>query len=120
MADLGLDPGQVRESLQRRRQHPDGAGRALSQQGLGAWVVYNTGAYRQFLQRGGELPFLGSFHNGGVARREGLAHVQRGEPIGAPTINVRFSGDAEWLRDFVQVEIEQHGHTDRRLARARR
>jgi hypothetical protein len=52
------------------------AGEVLRQQGLGAWVVYNTGAYRNFLQKGGPLKRLrrgggggpgtsGSFDGGG-------------------------------------------------------
>jgi hypothetical protein len=40
----------------------------LRQQGLGAWVVYNTGAYRQFMQRGG---FVGMQGGGGVGGHAG-------------------------------------------------
>jgi hypothetical protein len=44
-------------------------------------------------QRGGVLPFLGSYHNGGIARREGLAHVAAGERMtpagrGGPLVNI--------------------------------
>lgn len=39
------------------------AGEILRRQGLSAWVVYNTGAYRQFMQRGGFVP---QFDKGGV------------------------------------------------------
>jgi 3D (Asp-Asp-Asp) domain-containing protein len=43
--------------------------------------------------RGGVLPFLGSYHNGGIARREGLAHVAAGERMtpagrGGPLVNI--------------------------------
>lgn len=58
------------------------AGHVLGAQGLGAWVTFNQGKHRQFLQGGGPvLPFLGSFANGGVAPRDGLAHVHEGETI---------------------------------------
>jgi hypothetical protein len=35
------------------RQNAAMAGEVLRSQGLGAWVVYNTGAYRQFMAKGG-------------------------------------------------------------------
>jgi hypothetical protein len=43
--------------------------------------------------RGGVLPFLGSYHTGGVAPREGIAHVAAGERMtpagrGGPLVNI--------------------------------
>lgn len=63
----------------------------------------------------GGLPYLGTYHDGGFAPAEGLAHVAAGEPIGAriPEVNIRFANGMEWLRDFVKVEIGEKDRADR-------
>jgi phage-related protein len=63
--------------------------------------------------KGGEyggLPFLGSYHSGGVAPREGLAHVAKGEEMtpagrGGVDVHLHFADGMQWLKDFVRVEI---------------
>ena len=40
----------------------------LAQQGLGAWVVYNTGAYQQYMARGGRMASAGALGRGGSFR----------------------------------------------------
>src|SRR5690606_8961116 len=54
-----------------------------------------------------DLPFLGTFHDGGVAHAEGLAHVAAGEPIGAGalSITVVLQGDGAALMDDLVDEV---------------
>lgn len=54
----------------------------LARQGLGAWVVYNTGAYRQFLSRGGFVRRA----RGGRSKRPMMG---RGEAYGNAPITTR-------------------------------
>lgn len=78
------------------------------------------------LARGGMfgLPFLGSFHSGGVAHSEGIAHVARGEtmmPAGMrPIINLEahvYVGDRE-ITDIVRVELHERDRASSRTYRA--
>lgn len=60
----------------------------------------------------GGLPFIGSFHDGGVAPVEGLAHVLPGEtmtPAGRePVVELHFADGMEWLNQFVSVRIREN------------
>ena len=93
----------------------------LSQQGLGAWVVYNTGAYRQFLKRGA---YLGEARHGGVATRPGLVHVERGErmiPAGhrQEFVITNWEKGIGFLRTIAASEVDDGFRHERQMARMR-
>ena len=56
------------------------------------------------------LPFVGSFEQGGVIPRDGMAYVHDGEtviPKGGQTVRVIFEGVPIEIQRLVRVEIEQ-------------
>ena len=58
----------------------------------------------------GGLPFVGSFEQGGVIPRDGMAYVHDGEtviPKGGQTVRVIFEGVPIEIQRLVRVEIEQ-------------
>jgi hypothetical protein len=59
------------------------AGEVLRRQGLGAWVVYNTGAYRQFMERGGLVDTMGrsQWERGGKIERPTLMTGEDGSKM---------------------------------------
>lgn len=60
------------------------------------------------LARGGvHGPFAGTFHDGGVVMRNGLANVQQGERVLAADdiVELRIDPAMDWLRQFIHVEV---------------
>lgn len=115
------------------------ARQVLTQQGISAWAPSEHGGFLpegwgphvgQPFRKGGMVmpPFGGSFGNGGTvpgpigAPRTIVAHG--GESVGPPEVHLHFKPGTEWLRDFVQVEVEDglNGQTrlHRQKARMRR
>lgn len=82
-----------------------GAGKILQGQGLGAWEAYTLGMHQQYLQKGG----MPSLDTGGRVTRTGLAEVHPGDVHvgkGPPQVHISFGNGMEWLREFVNVEID--------------
>jgi hypothetical protein len=62
--------------------------------------------------RYGGLPYVGKYHGGGVAPREGLAHVSKGErmtPAGAATVLHAEIDLGEGIRQRVRLEFDAQG-----------
>jgi TP901 family phage tail tape measure protein len=75
---FGLNYGRLTDP----RYNALGAHKILAGQGLGAWDTYSSGAYRQYLQRGGVVgPYVGSFDKGGEVAKTGLGLLHEGEQV---------------------------------------
>jgi hypothetical protein len=73
-------------------QNPGGGPGWLSTPSSAYLASLPTKLHPKGMAKGG-LPFLGSYHNGGIARREGIAHVAAGERMtpagrGGPLVNI--------------------------------
>jgi hypothetical protein len=69
----------------------------------------------------GGLPFLGSYHQGGVAPREGFAHVSRGErmtPAGGGTTLHATIDLGRGIQERVRLEFDDQGRQQRGAWRA--
>lgn len=72
------------------------------------------------LAKGGQLsaPFVGSYKNGGVVPRDGLAYVHQGETItpANTTVEVNFRDDR--LKDLIEVVVVENGRRQGAMMRA--
>lgn len=72
------------------------------------------------LAQGGKLtaPFVGSYKNGGVVPRDGLAYVHQGETItpANTTVEVNFRDDR--LKDLIEVVVVENGRRQGAMMRA--
>lgn len=85
---------------------------------VGSGLHLHLGFFKKggILGPAGPMPFVGTYHNGGVAPAEGYAHVLKGEHIGTgPTeVLIRVADDGP-LRGLIRAEIV----TDQRAAAGR-
>ena len=79
------------------------AGDILARQGLGAWVVYNTGAYQKYMQRGGPVaPMPGFSGLRGDAKR--LARRLRDPDLFENAAQRRaWEQQLEWTKQLIQA-----------------
>jgi hypothetical protein len=72
----------------------------------GAIAWHNS---HNWYQKGGQVPFVGSYAQGGTIPRDGMARVHKGEtisPAGTPKVEVNLYGSMNAVLDEVDVLID--------------